>query len=375
MIYALAQWLEGVPGMGLLRYITFRAALAAAVAFAICFWAGPPVIRKLRALGFQDVEKEDDARLAKLWRETDKKRTPTMGGIFLIPSILIATLLFANLKNLFVVVGVLLAASFAAIGFLDDFAKLRGRKGGGLSRREKMLWLSVAALGAVSVLYWFGASGDRPSLHRIYAPLLKDFALDLPAHGGILGVCAFVAFEWFTIVGAGNAVNITDGLDGLAAGCALVAGLALALLCYVTGSPRFADYLRVPSIQGAAEASVLAAALAGGCLGFLWFNSYPAQVFMGDTGALALGAMLGYLAIVARQELALPVVAGVFVAEAGSSYLQIFWFKRTGKRLFSIAPLHHVYQLRKYPEPKIVVRFWIASALLALSGVALLKLR
>jgi phospho-N-acetylmuramoyl-pentapeptide-transferase len=374
VIYALAQLLEGVPGAGLLRYITFRAALAAVVAFALCVAVGPAAIRKLRALGFQDAPKADDARLEKLWRGTEKKHTPTMGGIFLVPSILAATLLVADLRNVYVVVGICLAAAYCGIGFLDDYAKLRGRKGGGLTRREKMLWLSVAALAAIAVLYWFAASAGRPSGTTIYAPFFKEFALDLPSLG-LLGVSAFLAFEWFTIVGAGNAVNITDGLDGLAAGCALVAGLALAVLCYVAGSSRFAEHLRVPSIQGAAEASVLAASLVGGCLAFLWFNSYPAQVFMGDTGSLPLGSLLGYLSIVARQELVLPVVAGVFVAEAGSSYLQIFWFRRTGRRLFPIAPLHHVYQLRQYPEPKIVVRFWIVAALLALSGVALLKLR
>ncbi len=375
MIFALARWLsDDVPGARLLQYITFRMALAAAFAFFLCVWLGPRVIARLRALGLQDSEKQDDARLTKIWRATDKRKTPTMGGIFLVPSVLAATVMFGDLGSLYVVIGICLAASFMAIGLLDDWAKLRRVKGGGLSRREKMLWQSVAALTAVAILYWYGTETGRPSLLRIYAPLFKNFMLDLPALG-LAGAAIYCAFEWFVLVGAGNAVNITDGMDGLAAGCVLVAALALAALCYVAGTPRLADYLLVPTIQGAAEAAVLGGALVGGCLGFLWFNSYPAQVFMGDTGSLPLGATLGYLAIVSRQELALPCIAGVFVAEAGSSYLQIFWFKRTGKRLFPIAPIHHVWQLREYPEPKIVVRFWIVAALLALFGVALLKLR
>ncbi|MFN0207227.1 MAG: phospho-N-acetylmuramoyl-pentapeptide-transferase [Planctomycetota bacterium] len=381
MIYALAQWLQtsagtaGFPGARLFTYITFRAALAALIAFLICIYAGPRVIAKLKALGFQDREKDDDASLAKLWSQTDKRNTPTMGGVFLIPSILIATILFARLDNIFVIVGICLAAFFCAIGFLDDWAKLRKEKGGGLKRREKLLWQSVGALIAVAVLFWFARETDRSSLLRIYPPFFKDFAIDLPAIG-ILGSGIFVIFEWFTITATGNAVNITDGMDGLAAGCTLIAAGALGLLCYVAGHSELAQYLRVPAIHGAGELAILASAIMGGCLGFLWFNCYPAQVFMGDTGSLSLGASLGFLAVVARQELVLPLVAGVFVAEAGSSWLQTFYFRRTGgKRLFTKAPIHHIWQLRNYPEPKIVIRFWIVAALLALSGVALLKLR
>lgn len=375
MIVLLADWLQGVPGAGALRYITLRAALAAAVAFATCLWAGPRVIRKLRELGFQDKEKDDDAAIAKLWRQTEKRTTPGMGGVFLVPSILIASLLFAKLNNPFVVSGLCVAAFYAAIGLLDDWRKLRGIQGGGLGRREKMLWQSVGALVVVTILFWFAKETHRASLLRIYPPFFKDFALDLPALG-VLGTAVFVAFEWFTIVGAGNAVNITDGMDGLAAGCTLIAALALGALCYVAGHAEISQYLRVPAIAGAGEMAVFAAAIVGGCLGFLWFNCHPAQVFMGDTGSLSLGASLGYLAVVARQELVLPVVAGVFVAEAGSSWLQTFYFRRTGgKRLFPKAPIHHIWQLRGYPEPKLVVRFWIVAALLAVCGLALLKLR
>lgn len=381
MIYAFAAWLQGVsgqagvPGARLFTYITFRAALAALIAFGFCMVVGPRVIVRLKALGFQDREKDDDASLAKLWRQTDKRTVPTMGGIFLIPSILLATILCARLDNIFVIVAICLAAFYCFIGFLDDYAKLKKTKGGGLTRREKMLWQSVGALVAVAVLFWFASETHRPSLLRIYPPFVKDLAIDLPALG-LAGSAIFVLFEWFTITATGNAVNITDGMDGLAAGCTLIAAGALGLLCYVAGHGEMAQYLRVPAIQGAGELTVLAAAVAGGCLGFLWFNCYPAQVFMGDTGSLPLGASLGFLAVVARQELVLPLVAGVFVAEAGSSWFQTFYYRRTGgKRFFAKAPIHHIWQLRNYPEPKIVIRFWIVAALLALSGVALLKLR
>jgi phospho-N-acetylmuramoyl-pentapeptide-transferase len=375
MIVLLADWLRGVPGARLFQYITFRAALAAALAFFVCIWLGPRVIKKLRELGFQDKEKDDDAEIAKLWRTTDKKLTPGMGGIFLVPSILVSTLLFAKLNNIFVVSALCLVGFYAGIGLLDDWQKLRGGKGGGMKRREKMLWQSVGALVAVAVLFWFARETRRDSLLSIYPPFLKDAALELPKIG-LLGSAIFVAFEWFTIVGTGNAVNISDGMDGLAAGCALIAAIALGALCYIAGHAEIANYLKVPAISGAGEMGVFAAAVVGGCLGFLWFNCYPAQVIMGDTGSLSLGASLGYLAVVARQELVLPVVAGVFVAEAGSSWLQTFYFRRTGgKRLFPKAPIHHIWQLRNYPEPKLVVRFWIVAALLAVCGLALLKLR
>lgn len=375
MFHLLAEMLEGVPGARLFQYITFRAAMAALFAYFMCLFLGPRVIRRLQDLGFKDREKDDDASLAKLWRETGKRNTPTMGGIFLVPSILLATVLFARLDNIFILVALGLSAFYAGVGFLDDYAKLRKDKGGGLKRREKMLWLSVGALIAVCILFWFALDSSRPSLLRIYPPFLGGAFLDLPSYG-IVGSAVFVIFEWFTITGTGNAVNITDGMDGLAAGCALIAAITLGAFCYVAGHFEFAQYLRMPAIQGAGELTILAAAVTGGCLGFLWFNCYPAQVFMGDTGSLALGASLGFLAVVSRQELVLPVVAGVFVAEAGSSFLQTLYFRRTGgKRLFPKAPIHHIWQLRNYPEPKIVIRFWIVAALLAVSGLALVKIR
>lgn len=378
MIYALAEYLHRVyqvPGTRLFQYITFRVALAAAFAFAISMFLAPRVIAKLKALGFKDQEKDDDEALAKLWRETDKRNTPTMGGIILVPSFLISTVLFAKLNNIFIIITICLAFFYMGVGFLDDYAKLTHRKGGGLKRREKLLWQSVGALVAVAVLFWFALDTGRPSLLRIYPPFFNDFAIDLPAIG-FVGSAIFVIFEWFTITGTGNAVNFTDGMDGLAAGCALIAAIALGALCYVAGHLELAQYLKVPAIQGAGEMCILAGAVVGACLGFLWFNSYPAQVFMGDTGSLPLGAVLGMLAVVARQELVLPIVAGVFVAEGASSWIQIYYSKFTGgKRFFAKAPIHHIWQLRGYPEPKIVIRFWIVAALLAICGVALVKLR
>jgi phospho-N-acetylmuramoyl-pentapeptide-transferase len=360
---------------GLLQTLTFRACAAAASAFLLLLLAGPAGIRRLRALGLGErPDKSDSAALAAVWAKTGKRGTPTMGGLLVVGAVLVSSLLWARLDRLYPLLALLTLLGFAAVGFADDWIKLHHPTRGGLSRTGKMVALTAAAA-VVLLAYWkFAASTGRDALLRIHFPFFKEASADLPSLG-LLGSVAFLALEWLVLVGAANAVNITDGMDGLAAGLSVFVGLAFAVLCYVAGRVDFTAYLGLPHVPDCGELAVVAAALAGASVGFLWFNCHPAQVFLGDTGSLAIGGLFGFLAIAARQELLLPLVAGVFVVEAGSTLLQIGWFKATGRRILPIAPLHHIPQLRGMSETKVVVRFWIAGALCALLGVAAVKLR
>ncbi len=387
---------------GLLQTLTFRACAAAASAFLLLLLAGPAGIRRLRALGLGErPDKSDSAALAAVWAKTGKRGTPTMGGLLVVGAVLVSSLLWARLDRLYPLLALLTLLGFAAVGFADDWIKLHHPTRGGLSRTGKMAALTAAAA-VVLLAYWkFAASTGRGALLRIHFPFFKEASADLPSLG-LLGSVAFLALEWLVLVGAANAVNITDGMDGLAAGLSVFVGLAFAVLCYiagrvdfihmeiynhnelrrelegrghVAGRVDFTAYLGLPHVPDCGELAVVAAALAGASVGFLWFNCHPAQVFLGDTGSLAIGGLFGFLAIAARQELLLPLVAGVFVVEAGSTLLQIGWFKATGRRILPIAPLHHIPQLRGMSETKVVVRFWIAGALCALLGVAAVKLR
>ncbi|MGH7150537.1 MAG: phospho-N-acetylmuramoyl-pentapeptide-transferase, partial [Planctomycetota bacterium] len=362
-------------GPGLLDTLTFRACAAAASAFLLLLLAGPAGIRRLRALGLRErPDKSDSAALAAVWAKTGKRETPTMGGLLVVGAILVASLLWARLDRLYPLLALLTLLGFAAVGFADDWIKLNHPTRGGLSRTGKMAALTAAAA-VVLLAYWkFAASTGRDALLRIHFPFFKEASADLPSLG-LLGSVAFLALEWLVLVGAANAVNITDGMDGLAAGLSVFVGLAFAVLCYVAGRVDFTAYLGLPHVPDCGELAVVAAALAGATVGFLWFNCHPAQVFLGDTGSLAIGGLFGFLAIAARQELLLPLVGGVFVVEASSTLLQIGWFKATGRRILPIAPLHHIPQLRGMSESKVVVRFWIAGALCALLGVAAVKLR
>jgi phospho-N-acetylmuramoyl-pentapeptide-transferase len=384
---------EELLGLNLFGYISFRVAAAALTAFALALWWGAPVIRWLRAhkIG-EDVTKTDSADLAKHGEASGKKGTPTMGGSFLIGSLLASVLLWARLDNIHVVLGILLTAGFASVGFVDDYKKLTVHKSNGLSKSAKMLGLSVVMLSVVGALVFYAHYSGRETLLTLYPPFLKNSAIELGTWG-FWGILLFVVFQFFVIVGSSNAVNITDGLDGLAAGCTLICGLALLIFCYVTGRPDWTSYLGIPHVKAASEMAVVGGALCGACLGFLWYNAYPARVFMGDSGSLPLGGLLAWMAVVSKQELVLPLIAFVFVAELMSSKIQMLYFKLTkGKRVFTVAPIHHGLQLygaifelpadikqnraaQKWHEVTVTTRLWIVCALCATAGLALLKVR
>lgn len=377
--------LERLLPFDLLGYITFRVAAAGLTAFALALWWGGPTIRWLRRhkVG-EDTSKTDVKALAELSEKSGKRNTPTMGGSFLVAALLGSVLLWARLDNLHVVLAVLLTAGFAAVGFVDDFKKLTIPGCKGLSSTAKLIGLSVVCLSALLALVFYAHSTGRHTLLALYPPFFKDAVVPLMSWG-LLGMALFVAFEWFVVVGASNAANITDGLDGLAAGCMLISGLALSIFCYVTGRPDWTGYLHLPHVRAASEMAVVGGALCGACMGFLWFNAYPAKVFMGDSGSLPIGGLLGWMALVAKQELVLPLIAAVFVAELASSWLQTTWYRRTGgRRLFTCAPVHHGLQLHggvfapgveRWHEVTVVIRFWILAAACAMASLALLKVR
>ena len=361
MLLDLFQWLaDYYGGFRVFGYLTLRAILAALTALSIALLVGPWMIRTLSERQIGQVVRDcgPDTHLG-------KTGTPTMGGALTLVAIAAGTLLWANLANRFVwiVLGVTLA--FGLIGFYDDYLKLVVRNPRGLAARWKYLWQSVAGLAAAFAL-WMTAQG--PAETALYLPFFKSVALPLSAFG-------FIAFTYFVIVGSSNAVNLTDGLDGLAImPCVMVAG-ALGVFAYATGNVNFAAYLQIPYVPGAGEVLIFVATIVGAGLGFLWFNTYPAQVFMGDIGALALGAALGVVAVIVRQELVLAIMGGIFVLETVSVMLQVASFRLRGKRIFRMAPIHHHYELKGWAEPKVIVRFWIISFMLVLVGLATLKLR
>jgi phospho-N-acetylmuramoyl-pentapeptide-transferase len=376
---------DDVFGWSLFGFISFRMAMAGLTAFAFALLAGGPTIRWLaRHRVGEDVSKTDSPELAVHAQKVGKKNTPTMGGSFLVAALLASVLLWGRLDNLHVVLAILLTAGFAAVGFVDDFKKLTIAKSKGLTVRAKMLGLSIVALAALAAFSWYAQASGRGTLIAVYPPFLKSFSIDLASYG-LLGVAAFLFFEWLVVVGTSNACNITDGLDGLAAGCTIITGLALSIFCYVTGRPDWTAYLNLPHIGAASEMAVVGGALCGACLGFLWYNAYPAKVFMGDSGSLPLGGLLAWMALVAKQELVLPVIGFVFFAELGSSWLQTQYYRRTkGSRLFTVAPLHHGLQLKggifspgaaPWHEATIVVRAWIVAGVCAIAGLSLMKVR
>jgi phospho-N-acetylmuramoyl-pentapeptide-transferase len=360
------------------RYIGVRSGCAFAAAMVFAILLGKPLIARLRAVGVgEDAAFSDDEEVGKAYAASGKIGTPTMGGIFWMSAILATMLLFCRLDEPLVLIGAVLMVGMGTIGFLDDWMKFK-REGGknGMSRRAKMLAsLSLAAL--VVATYW--ALGDPvtgyPAIRNLYFPVLKDLFAQ-PDALGWWGFAIFIGFQTFVILATSHAVNVTDGLDGLAAGSAIPALVALALASYAVGHAELASYLNLPHIPGSGEVTVMVSAVLGATFGFLWYNSFPADVFLGDSGSLPLGACIAYFAIVSKQELALPLLAGVFVLEVSTSLLQIYWYKFTGgKRLFPKAPIHHVWQLRGMPESKIVARFWIIAAVCAALGLLMLKLR
>ncbi|MEM7307520.1 MAG: phospho-N-acetylmuramoyl-pentapeptide-transferase [Planctomycetota bacterium] len=382
MLYGVMyDWLE----IRIFGYISFRVAMAALTGFAFAVWFGKPTIAWLRGHRVREnVAKSDSEALAAAAEAAGKHNTPTMGGSFLIVALLASVVLWARLDVVHVILGLMLIAGLAAVGFVDDYKKLTIPGCKGLSRGAKMLGLSTVTLGVLGAMAWYAHSSGRWTLLALHPPFLKDFQIPLGAWGAI-GLLAFLAFEWFVVVGTANAVNITDGMDGLAAGCLIISGGALAIFCYVTGRVDWTDYLNLPYVRHASEMAVLGGALAGSSMGFLWYNAYPAQVFMGDSGSLPLGGAMAWMALVSKQELVLPLIASVFVADLGTSALQTFWYRRSGgQRLFTLAPIHH--GLERYGgifhrhetgwhEVKVVVRFWIVAAIGAMASLALLKVR
>jgi phospho-N-acetylmuramoyl-pentapeptide-transferase len=377
MLLELAELLRGwVSGFHLFQYLTFRAIMSTLTALAVSLLAGPAIIRRLAAVKAGQVIRSDGPQ-----SHLTKAGTPTMGGALIIASIAVATLLWADLRNRYVwlVLGVMLA--FGAIGFYDDYKKLVLRDSRGLAARWKYLWQSVFGLG-VALYLWFSA--ETPAATTFYLPLIKQARVPLGHAAGAAaaapwlvgaGAVAFVVLAYFIVVGFSNAVNLTDGLDGLAIMPSVLVGSALGVFAYLAGNKVFSEYLGIPAIPGAGELAIFCSALAGSGLGFLWFNTYPAQVFMGDIGALAIGAALGLVAVIVRQEIVLLIMGGVFVMETASVMLQVASFKLTGKRIFRMAPVHHHFELKGWPEPRVIVRFWIISVVLVLIGLATLKVR
>ncbi len=340
------------------RYITFRTAMATVTALVLSFVIGPWLVKKLRALqaGGETIREDIPER------HRAKAGTPTMGGILILVAILVSTLLWANLRNRYVWIILLVMAGLGLIGLRDDYRKLHTKKG--LSAKQKS-GAQILLVGTLLLsLYLFPVDGFTT---RLAIPFFKGWLVNLGWF--------WIVFALLVIVGASNAVNLTDGLDGLAIGPVIMAGGAFAIITYLTGNFIAAEYLRIPNVKGAGELTIFCGALVGASLGFLWFNSYPAQVFMGDVGSLALGGAIGMLAVLTKAELLLPLIGGLYVVEAGSVIIQVVSFKLTGKRVFRMAPLHHHYELAGWPEPKIIVRFWIVSFILALLALTTLKLR
>ena len=346
-------------GFNAFQYITMRAILGALTALLVALVAGPRLIHYLDKYQIGQEVRDDGPET-----HLTKVGTPTMGGLLILLSVSISTLCWADLSNRFVwvVFGVILA--FGTIGWIDDYRKIVRRNPAGLKARWKYLWQSVFGLLAAVFLY---LNAEVPAETRLILPFVKSVNYEL----GL----AFILLVYFVIVGSSNAVNLTDGLDGLAILPVVMVAGGLTVFAYVAGHVKFADYLNVPYIPGVGEVCIICGAIAGSGLGFLWFNTYPAQVFMGDIGALSLGAALGIIAVVVRQELAFFIMAGVFVVETLSVILQVGSYKLTGRRLFHMAPLHHHYELKGWPEPRVIVRFWIITVVLVLIGLATLKLR
>ncbi|HWP00283.1 MAG TPA: phospho-N-acetylmuramoyl-pentapeptide-transferase [Methylococcus sp.] len=360
MLLTLANWLEQyLDAFRVFHYLTFRAILGVLTALVISFIIGPPMIRHLGHYKIGQNVRDDGPKT-----HYSKAGTPTMGGTLILVTIAISTLLWADLGNRYVWVALAVTLAYGLIGFVDDYKKLVLKNSKGLSARHKYLWQSVFGMAAAIFLY---SSATSPEETQLIVPFFKQVVVDL----GWL----YVPWVYLVIVGTSNAVNLTDGLDGLAVLPTVLVGGALGIFAYASGHSSFAAYLGIPYLPKAGELVVLCGSLVGAGLGFLWFNTYPAQVFMGDVGALALGAALGMLAVLVRQEIVLMIMGGVFVMETVSVMLQVLSFKLTGKRIFRMAPLHHHFELKGWPEPRVIVRFWIITVILVLIGLATLKLR
>ena len=360
MLLDLAEYLMHYhSGFNVFQYLTLRSILGVLTALVISFVVGPMLIRKLSVYRIGQNVRADGPQ-----SHLSKAGTPTMGGAMILVAVATSTILWADLSNRYIWVVLIVTMVFGAIGWIDDYRKLILKNSKGLSARAKFFWQSVAGAGAAVFLY---LTAHVPIETQLIVPFFKDVAINLG--------WGYVLLTYLVIVGSSNAVNLTDGLDGLAILPAVMVAGALGIIAYVTGHARFSEYLGIPYVPGVGEVAVLCGTLVGSGLGFLWFNTHPAQVFMGDVGALALGAALGVIAVVVRQELVLMVMGGVFVMETVSVILQVVSFKLTGKRIFRMAPLHHHFELKGWPEPRVIVRFWIITVILVLIGLATLKIR
>jgi phospho-N-acetylmuramoyl-pentapeptide-transferase len=360
MLLELTRWLEQLQSLfGLFGYLTFRGILSALTALGLSLWWGPAMIRKLAEFKGQPIRQDGPKT------HFTKAGTPTMGGALILLAVMASVLLWGDLRNRYVWIVLLVMLAFGAIGWYDDWLKIVKRDPNGLKSRWKYLAQSVFGLAVGLYLYY---TADVAAATTFYIPFFKAVALPLAGVGFIV-----IAYLW--VVGFSNAVNLTDGLDGLAIMPTVLVACALGVFAYASGHAQFASYLQIPRIPGAGELVIICAAIAGAGLGFLWFNTYPAMVFMGDIGALALGAVLGTIAVIVRQELVLVVMGGIFVIETLSVMIQVASFKLTGKRVFRMAPIHHHFELKGWPEPRVIVRFWIISVVLVLVGLATLKVR
>lgn len=360
MLLWLAEYLSSyASGFQVFQYLTFRGILGVLTALAISLLVGPTMIRRLNRHQIGQAVRDDGPE-----SHLSKAGTPTMGGALILVGIAVSTLLWADLSNPYVWLALFVTAVFGAVGWVDDYRKVIEKDSRGLPARWKYFWQSVAGIAVAVYLYAFVESEVATQL---FVPFFKNVAWEM----GPL----FIVLAYFVIVGASNAVNLTDGLDGLAILPTVMVGAALGIIAYLTGHVSFAEYLNIPYVAGSGELVVFCGAIAGAGLGFLWFNTYPAQVFMGDVGALALGAALGTVAVITRHEIVFFIMGGIFVLETVSVILQVASFKLTGKRLFRMAPIHHHYELKGWPEPRVIVRFWIITVMLVLFGLATLKLR
>lgn len=390
MFLMLAQWLQNDASfLRVVNYITFRAVMAAITALMIGLLCGPMVIRKLAELKMGQAVRTNGPSTHLI-----KSGTPTMGGVLILIGIAISTLLWADLSNRFVWIVLLVTLGYGLIGWVDDYRKVVRRDPRGMSSREKYLWQSLIGLFAAVYLAFNISGASSTQAHDLFITWIKSgfSIINLPARTDLLlpflksisyplGLYGFIALTYFVIVGSSNAVNLTDGLDGLVIMPVVLVGGALGMFAYVMGNAMYAKYLLFPHIPGAGELLIFCAAMGGAGLAFLWYNTYPAQLFMGDVGALALGGALGTVAVIVRQEIVLFVMGGVFVAETISVMLQVIWFKYTkyrygtGRRLLKMAPLHHHFELSGWKETQVVVRFWITTLMLVLIGLSTLKLR
>ena len=361
LIYAADYLTQYFSAFNVFGYITMRAILSALTALSLSFALGPFVIQRLASGRVRQPIRDVGPQ-----SHLPKAGTPTMGGLLILLAVVVSTLLWADLGSRFVWIVLLCTVTFGIIGIVDDYRKLRFGNSRGLRAGTKFFWQSAAGLSAASVLY---LTAENPAVeHSLLIPYFPGLLIPMSA-------IVYVGFSYLVIVGSSNGVNLTDGLDGLAIMPAVLVASALGLFGYAAGNAVFAPYLGIPYVAGAGEMLVFCAALAGAGLGFLWFNTYPAQVFMGDIGALALGAALGLVAVVVRQELVLFIMGGVFVIETVSVMIQVASYKLTGRRIFRMAPLHHHFELKGWAEPKVIVRFWIITVILVLIGLASLKVR